>query len=76
MQAGGPGLWGWRPTFTSGSPYIVPAAPPAMFGQFRTACRFALRNQARIRVAGPLLVVFVPACAERLGPVCGLPIMP
>lgn len=39
-----------------------PASPGrAAFGQFPTAWRFALRNQARNRLAGLLLVVFVPA---------------
>lgn len=34
---------------------------PAAYRQFPTAWRFALRNQARNRLAGLLLVVFVPA---------------
>ena len=40
-----------------------PPAPPhvAAFGQFPTAWRFSLRNQARNRLAGLLLVAFVPA---------------
>jgi hypothetical protein len=38
-----------------------PAARPAAFRQFPTAWRFALRNQARNRLAGLLLVAFVPA---------------
>ena len=39
-----------------------PAPPPAAaFRQFPTAWRFALRNQARNRLAALLLVVFVPA---------------
>jgi hypothetical protein len=38
-----------------------PAAPrPAAFRQFPTAWRFALRNQSRNRLAGLLLVAFVP----------------
>lgn len=36
------------------------SAVPADFGQFRTAWRFALRNQTRNRLAGLLLVGFVP----------------
>lgn len=44
----------------------TPATPPAArrapaFAQFPTAWRFALRNQARNRLAGLLLVAFVPA---------------
>ena len=40
----------------------APAARPApAFAQFPTAWRFALRNQTRNRLAGLLLVVFVPA---------------
>ena len=42
-----------------------------MFGQFRTACRFALLNQARNRLAGLLLVVFVPAWYLLLGVFAG-----
>jgi ABC-2 type transport system permease protein len=39
----------------------TPAARPACaFAQFLTALRFALRNQARNRLAGLLLVLFVP----------------
>jgi ABC-2 type transport system permease protein len=40
-----------------------PPAPPhvAALGQFPTAWRFALRNQARNRLAALLLVAFVPA---------------
>jgi ABC-2 type transport system permease protein len=38
----------------------VPAAAPA-FRQFPVAWRFALRNQSRNRLAGLLLVAFVPA---------------
>src|SRR5215470_5193529 len=40
-----------------------PPAPPhvAAFGPFPTAWRFSLRNQARNRLAGLLLVAFVPA---------------
>ena len=43
----------------------TPATPPASrsapaFAQFPTAWRFALRNQTRNRLAGLLLVVFVP----------------
>jgi hypothetical protein len=39
-----------------------PAARPApAFAQFPTAWRFALRNQTRNRLAGLLLVLFVPA---------------
>ncbi len=43
----------------------TPASPPAArpapaFAQFPTAWRFALRNQTRNRLAGLLLVVFVP----------------
>jgi hypothetical protein len=40
-----------------------PPVPPgrAAFRQFPTAWRFALRNQARNRLAGLLLVAFVPA---------------
>ena len=52
-------------TLQPAQPRAVGSQPPAMFGQFRTACGFALRNQARNRLAGPLLVVFVPACPER-----------
>jgi ABC-2 type transport system permease protein len=38
-----------------------PAARPApAFAQFPTAWRFALRNQARNRLAGLLLLLFVP----------------
>ena len=39
-----------------------PSAPPlaAAFRQFPTAWRFALRNQSRNRLAGSLLVAFVP----------------
>jgi ABC-2 type transport system permease protein len=41
-----------------------PAAPgPAAYRQFPTAWRFALRNQARNRLAGLLLVAFVPSGA-------------
>jgi hypothetical protein len=36
------------------------AAGPAAYRQFPTAWRFALRNQARNRLAGLLLVAFVP----------------
>jgi ABC-2 type transport system permease protein len=43
---------------------VIPAAPAARpapaFGQFGTAWRFALRNQARNRLAALLLVGFVP----------------
>ncbi len=44
----------------------APATPPGArrvptFAQFPTAWRFALRNQARNRLAGLLLVLFVPA---------------
>lgn len=44
----------------------APAGPPAArparaFAQFPTAWRFALRNQARNRLAGLLLALFVPA---------------
>jgi hypothetical protein len=40
----------------------APAARPApAFAQFPTAWRFALRNQTRNRLAGLLLVAFVPA---------------
>jgi len=42
-----------------------------VFGQFRTACRFALLNQARNRLAGLLLVVFVPAWYLLLGVFAG-----
>src|SRR5215469_6995152 len=39
-----------------------PAPPrPAAYRQFPTAWRFALRNQSRNRLAGLLLVAFVPA---------------
>ena len=39
-----------------------PAPPrPVVYRQFPTAWRFALRNQARNRLAGLLLVAFVPA---------------
>jgi hypothetical protein len=41
-----------------------PSAPPqalAVGGQFPTALRFAIRNQARNRLAAILLVAFVPA---------------
>jgi hypothetical protein len=37
------------------------ASQPAIYRQFPTAWRFALRNQARNRLAGLLLVAFVPA---------------
>lgn len=38
-----------------------PAGRPAQaFAQFPTAWRFALRNQTRNRLAGLLLVLFVP----------------
>ena len=37
------------------------ARPAPAFAQFPTAWRFALRNQTRNRLAGLLLVVFVPA---------------
>jgi hypothetical protein len=44
------------------TPHTPPAPrPAAAFAQFPTAWRFALRNQARNRLAGLLLVVFVPA---------------
>jgi ABC-2 type transport system permease protein len=38
----------------------TPARPAPAFAQFPTAWRFALRNQTRNRLAGLLLVVFVP----------------
>lgn len=37
------------------------ARRPAGFAPFPVACRFALRNQTRNRLAGVLLTVFVPA---------------
>jgi ABC-2 type transport system permease protein len=43
------------------TPSAPAAAPGAAFGQFGTAWRFALRNQTRNRLAGLLLIVFVPA---------------
>jgi ABC-2 type transport system permease protein len=44
------------------TPGTPPAARrPSAFAQFPTAWRFALRNQSRNRLAGMLLVAFVPA---------------
>ena len=49
-----------------------PAARPApAFAQFPTAWRFALRNQARNRLAGLLLAVFVPAWYLLLAAITG-----
>jgi ABC-2 type transport system permease protein len=47
-------------TQTAGHPAARPAAAAAC-RQFPTAWRFALRNQTRNRLAGLLLVAFVPA---------------
>jgi hypothetical protein len=47
-------------TETVGRPAALPVAAPA-YHQFTTAWRFALRNQSRNRLAGLLLVAFVPA---------------
>ena len=43
----------------SAAPHARPTRP--VFGQFRTALRFAVRNQTRNRLAAVLLVAFVPA---------------
>ena len=58
-------------TLRPASPRTAGSQPPAMFGQFGTACRFALRNQARNRLAGLLLVGFVPAWYLLLGVFAG-----
>jgi ABC-2 type transport system permease protein len=42
-------------------PRRPPAPQPAAYRQFPTAWRFALRNQARNRLAGLLLIAFIPA---------------
>jgi ABC-2 type transport system permease protein len=47
-------------TRTAGRPPALPVAAAA-YRQFPTAWRFALRNQTRNRLAGLLLVAFVPA---------------
>jgi ABC-2 type transport system permease protein len=49
------------PTADLATTASAPVARRAVFGQFGTAWRFALRNQARNRLAGLLLIVFVPA---------------
>jgi hypothetical protein len=49
----------------------APAAPATAFGQFPTAWRFALRNQARNRLAALLLVVFVPVWYLLLAAITG-----
>jgi ABC-2 type transport system permease protein len=47
------------------------ASPAAAFGQFGTAWQFALRNQARNRLAAVLLAVFVPAWYLMLAAITG-----
>ena len=49
------------PADLAATPAAPDACPAPAFGQFPTAWRFALRNQARNRLAGLLLVGFVPA---------------
>ena len=60
-----PGTPAERNTMPTADLAITPGAPAAArgaaFGQFGTAWRFALRNQARNRLAGLLLIAFVPA---------------
>ena len=48
-------------TELTGSSAPAPTTGSAAFGQFRTAWRFALRNQTRNRLAALLLALFVPA---------------